>query len=345
MTETIIAVWSASVVLLFFPIGSAATLVRRRLAGPHLNAVAVAEPAELDAGELAQDAIEPSPAEPAPVTPAQVLPEQGSFAPKLALLGQRSSAPKPVPGPFAPTQGLVRLEQVDGDHLEATGVSPGVVPGRVESDSAETSEDAIKPTPAKQEPVALEQEAGDHLEATSPGPDEAGGDTEPDAQAALATRGSAWARSPGQLVSWSAVLALYVVFIASSVYLAPRLMQRVLGSAHPMAAVTSESMYPTLQRGDLVFIEGVGKPADLKVGDIVAFKHKSGFAIHRIVRIKGASITTKGDANPISDEPITFDQVIGRTFLVEGHLAKIPYLGHIPLIFGSTSELQAQTDQ
>ena len=135
-----------------------------------------------------------------------------------------------------------------------------------------------------------------------------------------------------------AMVALYVVFIGSSVYLMPRLLIRILDNEHPMAAITSQSMYPVLKRGDLVLIEGVDKPADLRVGDILAFESEHGFAIHRIVNISGETITTQGDANFTEDEPISFEQVIGRALTIRGRLAKIPLLGNIPLIFSRTSD-------
>jgi signal peptidase I len=105
-----------------------------------------------------------------------------------------------------------------------------------------------------------------------------------------------------------------------------------------MAAITSQSMYPALKRGDLVLIQGVDKAADLNEGDIIAFENDSGFAIHRIVAIDGETITTKGDANFDEDDPITFDKVIGRALTVRGRLARIPYLGNVPLVFGRTSD-------
>ncbi|MCH8158007.1 MAG: hypothetical protein IID18_09730, partial [Nitrospinae bacterium] len=85
-------------------------------------------------------------------------------------------------------------------------------------------------------------------------------------------------------------------------------------------------------------LEGIDEAADLRVGDILAFESDHGFAIHRIVEIDGDTITTKGDANRSEDEPISFDHVIGRALTIRGRLAKIPYLGNIPLIFKQTAE-------
>ena len=140
----------------------------------------------------------------------------------------------------------------------------------------------------------------------------------------------------GLLWTWS----LYLYFIGASVYLGPILLAGVLNNEHPLAAITSQSMYPVLKRGDLVLLEGVGTAADLRVGDILAFEDEDGFAIHRIVNISGETITTKGDANQIQDEPITFDRVVGRVLTIRGRLAKVPYIGNIPLVLKNTNELE-----
>ena len=134
-------------------------------------------------------------------------------------------------------------------------------------------------------------------------------------------------------------LAIFVIFIASSLYIVPRALVFILDTEHPMASITSQSMYPTLKRGELVLIEGVDDLKDLRVGDIVAFESDdSGFAIHRIVSIQGETIITKGDANDLQDPPITFDRVIGRALTIGGRLAKVPYLGNLPILFHQTSD-------
>lgn len=146
------------------------------------------------------------------------------------------------------------------------------------------------------------------------------------------------------LFVWLATASLYVVFLSSSVYLMPRLLVGILDTKQPVAAITSQSMYPELKRGDLLLLEGVAELSDLRVGDILAFESEDGFAIHRIVIIDGEEIITKGDANLITDKPIGFDQVIGRALTIRGRLAKVPYIGNIPLVFKKTAEEADETD-
>jgi signal peptidase I len=95
-----------------------------------------------------------------------------------------------------------------------------------------------------------------------------------------------------------------------------------------MAAITSGSMWPALHEGDLIFIEGVGRD-DLAVDDIVVWRNPNGFTIHRITKLSENSLTTKGDANFTEDEPVKYEDVIGRTYNIFGKEARIPYLGMI----------------
>jgi signal peptidase I len=144
------------------------------------------------------------------------------------------------------------------------------------------------------------------------------------------SRRSSWRRLRG-MAGW----AIYIGIIVLAIVLTPDILSRALGAQYPMAAVTSSSMWPTLKKGDLIFLQGVDKPEDLKVGDIIGFKlDDGGFAIHRIVRIDGDVITTKGDANQEEDPVLYFDQVIGRMPKIGGRLVKVPYLGNLGIVLG-----------
>ena len=84
--------------------------------------------------------------------------------------------------------------------------------------------------------------------------------------------------------------------------------------------VVSGSMEPTIHVGEVILIERVKSPDELKKGDIITFHGKGGslegkIVTHRIVSdgVVGGKITTCGDANyGIADEPITYNDVIGR---------------------------------
>ncbi|MEK7630863.1 MAG: signal peptidase I [Patescibacteria group bacterium] len=125
-------------------------------------------------------------------------------------------------------------------------------------------------------------------------------------------------------------LAVYVAIVAGVLFGLPRFLSWYLHTPYPMAAITSGSMWPVLHTGDLVFIEGVGK-GDLRIGDIVVWKNPSGFTIHRVVRLGENTLVTKGDANFTEDDPVKYEDVVGRTHQVWGKNARIPYLGHITM--------------
>lgn len=70
------------------------------------------------------------------------------------------------------------------------------------------------------------------------------------------------------------------------------------------------SMWPLLhQNKDLLVIR---KPdRELRKNDIVLFKARTKYLLHRIVKIDGETIITAGDHNAFKDQPITKDRVIG----------------------------------
>lgn len=131
-------------------------------------------------------------------------------------------------------------------------------------------------------------------------------------------------------VSWLVFLAVVIGAIVAI----PRALTWALDSPYPMAAVSGSSMWPTLHKGDLVFIKGVDDVEDLQVGDIISFRQDRGFSIHRVMKIEGEVITTRGDGNFGDDPPITVDDVMGKVPKVWGRLARVPFLGNLSLIFG-----------
>lgn len=127
---------------------------------------------------------------------------------------------------------------------------------------------------------------------------------------------------------------IYLAIVGGLIFGLPRFLTWALDTPYPMAAITSGSMWPVLNEGDLVFIQGGVRLEELKTGDIVVWRGSEGrgFTIHRIAKINGSEITTKGDANFNDDEPIGYDQIIGRTLSFRGSLVRIPYLGSITVL-------------
>ena len=134
-----------------------------------------------------------------------------------------------------------------------------------------------------------------------------------------------------RLVRLAGWLAAVVVISA----LVPQILTLLLKTDYPLAAITSGSMWPALRRGDLVVVRGI-EPAAIAVGDIVVYQPAAvPLTIHRVVERRGDSLVTRGDANTITDEPISAGAVKGRLLFIGSRPARIPKLGFISIIFNS----------
>ena len=75
-----------------------------------------------------------------------------------------------------------------------------------------------------------------------------------------------------------------------------------------MSVVLSGSMEDRLSVDDLVMIKATDT---YQVDDIVLYQEGDSLVIHRIIEIDGDTVTTKGDANNVADEPINKSQIKG----------------------------------
>jgi signal peptidase len=120
------------------------------------------------------------------------------------------------------------------------------------------------------------------------------------------------------------VVMVAVLALAAAVVAVPRLLGAV-----PLTVLTG-SMEPTHSPGDVVVVQPVDTDR-VDVGDVITFQPVSGdptLVTHRVVgvlRADGAvtGFVTRGDANPIDDDPILPDQVMGRV------VYSIPLVGHL----------------
>lgn len=93
--------------------------------------------------------------------------------------------------------------------------------------------------------------------------------------------------------------------------------------------VSSDSMAPVLNRGDLIFV----KPtpfSTIQSGDIITFSIADTPTTHRVYSVdtSAGTLRTKADASSFLDPtPITADAVIGSLFY------RLPKLGQIQLFF------------
>lgn len=115
----------------------------------------------------------------------------------------------------------------------------------------------------------------------------------------------------------------------------------VAGTDVPSSIVISESMEPTLYRGDLCLNYMSKSP--ISTGEIILFKVKSIDMpiVHRVIKVRKQNDTgdheflTKGDNNILPDSFFLYDdgqqwlqqrQIVARNFLI------VPYVGYIGLI-------------
>jgi signal peptidase len=103
----------------------------------------------------------------------------------------------------------------------------------------------------------------------------------------------------------------------------------LVGNSLPMpfgfgaSVVLSGSMEPVLSVNDLVLIK---ETQDIKPGDVVVYESGGELIIHRVQAVDGTTVTTKGDANNVADEPFDVSNVRGKmvaVFPVVGGLARI----------------------
>ncbi len=128
-------------------------------------------------------------------------------------------------------------------------------------------------------------------------------------------------------------LIIYVIIFATIIYGVPFVLKKALNTPYPIASVTSNSMWPVLEKGDIVFIQGLDRQDNIKTGDVVVYENKKGFTIHRVVSVGKETFITKGDANNIQDEPVSYEKVIGKAVEIgDKKLFKIPWIGKISLI-------------
>ena len=84
-------------------------------------------------------------------------------------------------------------------------------------------------------------------------------------------------------------------------------------------AIATESMTPTIQKGDAVFIKKNVDINELNEKDIIAYDDGEKIIVHRILKIEDGKIITKGDYNVTEDNiEINSDNLVGK------YIFKIP---------------------
>lgn len=109
---------------------------------------------------------------------------------------------------------------------------------------------------------------------------------------------------------------LNIILIITIIVLALYFVLRFTNQIY-ICKVKTGSMEDNIHVGD--YILTIHKN-EYHVGDVVTFKKGNGFITHRIVKIEGDEITTKGDANNIEDKNINRNIIVGKVILSGGIL-------------------------
>ena len=123
-----------------------------------------------------------------------------------------------------------------------------------------------------------------------------------------------------------AILVIITALFLYSKYIAKDKMPNVFG--YSILKIVSGSMEKNYSVNDCILIK---KQSNYEVNDVVTYIDSYGnFVTHRIVKIDGKSIITKGDANNTEDEVFNKSKIQGRVIC---KLPKIFSLGNIIIGF------------
>lgn len=123
----------------------------------------------------------------------------------------------------------------------------------------------------------------------------------------------------------------YFLILAVSVFVVGSILGALLDRPVFMSYVYSDSMTPTINKGDLFFMNPFSRGAD--VGDVIIFNLRGRWTVHRVVGIVEEGYITKGDSNVATDQqegralPVSKDKIAGKVITIGDSPLKIPQLG------------------
>ena len=92
--------------------------------------------------------------------------------------------------------------------------------------------------------------------------------------------------------------------------------QLLAGGAGFRFEAKGRSMWPTIADGDVLHVRNAIL-RKLRVGDVVLFTCAEGLKAHRIIRRRGESFVTRGDAGADIDGEIHREQILGKVVSME----------------------------
>lgn len=107
------------------------------------------------------------------------------------------------------------------------------------------------------------------------------------------------------------IIAIIAIFGVVQINLQDKDYVNIFG--YSVLSTETGSMAPTIEKGDIVIIK-IGD--EIRENDIITYKKNNVLITHRIMNIDGDTIIAKGDYNNTEDEPITKNQVIGKSVFI-----------------------------
>jgi signal peptidase len=130
----------------------------------------------------------------------------------------------------------------------------------------------------------------------------------------------------------AARVILLILILFAATYGSVEVLRVVLHTESPLMVVSSGSMIPTLNVGDIILVQGVD-PSTITVGTIIIFHSPYDYQmpiVHRVQKISNNGnalfFETKGDNNP---GPDGWEVPAGN--LMGVYVAKLPYVGLVSL--------------
>lgn len=85
--------------------------------------------------------------------------------------------------------------------------------------------------------------------------------------------------------------------------------------------VTGASMIPSLWPGDIITVRR--DATSLKPGQIVLYRREGRLVAHRITRVRGDLLSTRGDSLPCDDPPIHAPDIVGQVISLVRHGCRV----------------------
>jgi signal peptidase len=113
---------------------------------------------------------------------------------------------------------------------------------------------------------------------------------------------------------------------------------QLLGQPVLLSFVETGSMEPTLNAGDGFVAIPAEVAGPIEEGDVIVFRAEEiqggGLTTHRVVDVTERGYTTRGDANPFTDQdgnepPVKDPQVVAKALQIGGEVVVIPHLGTV----------------